>query len=113
MNNMNPFRGEFELKIRNKKLKGAFTMNAMRLTLKAEGIKLDGFDQYLQEDPLTALPTVAYFSIISECVRTDKEFKMKKEAFIAEFLETAGAIEAVTEAITMAMTDEEATEGND
>ena len=43
----------------------------------------------------------------------DKEFKMKKEAFIAEFLETAGAIEAVTDAITKAMTDEEATEGND
>jgi len=111
MNTMNPFRGEFELKIRNKKLKGAFTMNAMRLALKAEGLKLEGFDSYLQDDPLTALPTVAYFSIISECVRNDKEFKMKKEAFIAEFLETAGAFEAVTEAISKAMMDD--TEGND
>jgi len=112
MNTMNPFRGEFELKIRNKKLKGAFTMNALRLTLREEGIKLDGFDEYLQDDPLTALPTVAYFSILSECVRNDKELKMKKEAFIADFLETEGAIEAVTEAITFAMTDT-TEEGND
>lgn len=112
MNTMNPFRGEFDIKIRNKKLKGAFTMNAMRLTLKAEGLKLDAFDEYLQEDPLTALPTIAYFSILSECIRTDKELKMKKEAFIAEFLEAHGAIEAVTDAITKAMTDSEE-EGND
>jgi hypothetical protein len=112
---MNPFRGEFELKIRNKKLKGVFNMNALRLTLRAENIELDKFDEYLASDPLTALPTVAYFSILSECLRTDKEFKMKREAFIAEFFETKGALEAVTEAITVAMNaaagDDE--EGND
>ena len=112
MTTMNPFRGEFELKIRKKNYKGAFTMNALRLTLKAEGITLEAFDQYLSEDPLTALPTIAYFSILSECVRNDKEFKFKKDAFIAEFLETAGAFEAVTEAITLAMSAGE-TEGND
>lgn len=103
MNVMNPFRGEFELKIRNKKYKGVFNMNALRLTLKAEGIELDKFDEYLAADPLTALPTIAYFSVISECLRTDKELKMKKEAFIAEFFEVPGALEAVTEAITIAM----------
>ncbi len=112
MTTMNPFRGEFEVKIRNKKFKGAFTMNALRLTLKAESVKLEAFDQYLEEDPLTALPTIAYFSILSECIRNDKELKMNKEAFIAEFLDAAGAFEAVTEAISNAMSSGDE-QGND
>ena len=111
MNTANHFRGEFEIRIRNKKTKVVFNMNALRLTLRDAKLSLEQFEQFMSEDPLTAVPTIAYFSVLSECVRTDKEFKMNKEQFIAEFFEAPEALEQVTEAIGKALGAEEG-EGN-
>jgi len=107
----NSFRGEFEVTVRNKKVKGAFTMNAIRLVMREEKLKLEDFDKYLSEDPLTAIPTIGYFSCVSEAVKSGKELKMGKEQFIAEVLDNGG-LDAISEALTHAMGGD-ASEGND
>lgn len=107
MNTTNQFRGEYQLTFGKKVLKGAFTMNALRLVMKHEGIKLDEFDVYLQGDPLTALPTIAYFGCISEAVKKGTEVKMSLEAFIATMLDTGTGLEDVALAISNALGDDE------
>jgi len=102
MNTTNTFRGEFEVAFGKKKVKGAFTMNALRLVMKNEGIKLEGFDAYVGEDPLTAIPTIGYYSCISEAIKTGKELKMNKEQFIAEVLDNGG-LDAISEAVAAAL----------
>ena len=107
----NSFRGEFEVTVRNKKIKGAFTMNAIRLVMRNEKMKLEDFDKYLTEDPLTAIPTIGYFSCVSEAVKSGKELKIGKEQFIAEVLDNGG-MDSISEALTHAMGADE-TSGND
>ena len=105
MNTSNTFRGEFEVAFGKKKVKGAFTMNALRLVMKNEGIKLEGFDTYVSDDPLTAIPTIGYYSCISEAVKSGKELKMNKEQFIAEVLDNGG-LDAISEAVAAALDTE-------
>ncbi len=113
MNTSNTFRGEFEVTVRNKKVKGAFTMNALRLVMREEGLKLDAFDKYLSKDPLTAIPTIGYFSCISEAVKAGKELKLNKEQFIAEVIDNGG-MDVIAEALTNAMGVQEGDEsGNE
>ena len=82
-------------------------MNALRMVLREEKLKLEDFEQFITDDALTAIPTIAYFSVINECVKSGKELKMNKDMFIAEFYESEGALEEVTEAIANAMQGEE------
>ena len=77
-------------------------MNALRLVMREEGIKLEDFDQYLSADPLTAIPTIGYFSCISEAVKSGKEVKIGKEQFIAEVIDNGG-MDIIAEALTNAM----------
>ena len=63
MNTTNNFRGEFEVTVKKKKVKGTFTMNAIRLVMRGEGVTMDGFDKYISEDPLTAIPTLSLIHI--------------------------------------------------
>ena len=113
MNTSNTFRGEFQVTVKNKKIKGAFTMNALRLVMREEGLKLDAFDKYLSDDPLTAIPTIGYFSCISEAVKNGKELKLNKEQFIAEVIDNGG-MDVIAEALTNAMGVQEGDEaGNE
>jgi hypothetical protein len=102
MNTTNNFRGEFEVTVKNKAMKGAFTMNALRLVMREEKIKLDEFDKYLSEDPLTAVPTIGYFSIVSEAAKNGKKVGITLDAFIAEVLDS-GQLEAISDALANAL----------
>lgn len=109
MNTTNNFRGEFEVTIKKKKVKGTFTMNAIRLVMRGEGLKLDGFDTYINDDPLTAIPTIGYYACINEAVKSGKELKLNKEQFIAEVLDGDG-LDAISEAVAKAFGSEEGNE---
>ena len=99
MNTTNTFRGEFEVTVKGKIMKGAFTMNALRLVLREEKIKLEKFDKYMSEDPLTAIPTLGYFSVVSECIKAGKKCTISKEQFIAEGGDNGG-MEIIAEAVS-------------
>lgn len=103
----NNFRGEFKLKVKNKNQDALFTMNALRLLLKNEGLKLPDFDTWVQDDPLTAIPLIAYYSVVNSCVYSGKKFTTNKEVFIAEILDS-GQLEVISEAMASAMNTESA-----
>lgn len=104
MNTSNTFRGEFEVEFKGKSLKALFTMNAIRLILRGESIKLEGFEKWIADDPLTSIPSIAYYSVLNWHVQNGKKFGANKEQFIAHILDN-GDLEAVTEVIGATMND--------
>lgn len=98
----NNFRGEFKIDFKNKKHDALFSMNAIRLILKNEKIDLKDFDSWVSSDPLTAVPLIAYYSVVNSCVYSGKKFAADKEVFIAEILDS-GQIETISQSIADAM----------
>ena len=94
----NNFRGEFEVSFKNKKVPAMFTMNALRLLLKNEKVELNGFDNWVSSDPLTAVPLIAYYSVVNASIHSKKKFNADKEVFIAEMLDS-GQLEIISDAI--------------
>lgn len=87
---------------KGKEQKALFTMNAIRLILNGEGIKLENFDKWVNNDPLTAIPSIAYYSVINHTIQNGKKFGANKEQFIAQVLD-GGELDVVTEAVATAM----------
>lgn len=110
MNTSNTFRGEFEVEFKGKPHKALFTMNAIRLILNGEGLKLEKFEEWIAADPLTAIPSIAYYSVLNWHVQNGKKFGGNKEMFIAQILD-GGDMEVVTDAIGAALSGDEDTEG--
>lgn len=98
----NNFRGEFKVNFKKKDQHALFTMNALRLLLKNEGLELKDFDKWVNKDPLTAVPLIAYYSVVNSCVYSGKSFTSDKEFFIAEILDS-GQLELISEAVSEAM----------
>lgn len=98
----NNFRGEFLVNFKGKDLKAMFSMNAIRLLLRGEGIKLENFDKWVAEDAMTSLPTIAYYSVLNKCVQDGKKFAAPKEQFIAFCLDN-NDLEVISDAITGAL----------
>ena len=105
----NNFRGEFKVDFKGKTLNALFTMNAVRLIIGGEKIKLSEFDKWLGDDPLTAIPTIAYYSVVNWHVQNGKKFGASKEQFIALVLD-GGQLEAITEVIGTALNPDEGEE---
>lgn len=100
----NTFRGEFTVTYKGKEHDALFTMNAIRIILKGEDIKLEDFDKWISADPLTAVPTIAYYSIVNASVQSGKKFGANKEQFIAAVVDSE-EFEKVAEAITDSMSN--------
>jgi len=100
---MNTLRGEFELNILDKKEKCLLTLNALRMFSQAEKIKLDEFDKYMSEDPLTAMPMLAYYAYLNSRLKKQAKGKsVNKDLFISEVLDS-NDIEVVSGFIADAM----------
>lgn len=102
MNLSNNFRGEFTVTFKKKETPALFSMNALRILLKNEKLKLEDFDSWVSSDPLTAIPLIAYYSVINSQTYAGKKFSANKDLFIAEMLDN-GQLEKITEAMTSAM----------
>jgi len=98
----NKLRGEFIIDYKGKDMNAVFSMNAIRILLKGEGIKLESFDKWVSEDAMTSLPTIAYYSVMNKCVQDGKKFGANKEQFIAYCLDN-NDLEKISEAITGAL----------
>jgi hypothetical protein len=109
---MNTFRGEFPVTISGKEEKCVLTLNAIRIFCTAENVNLEDFDKYLSKDPLTAIPTIAYYAYINNRLKeTAKGKGYTKELFIMEVLDN-DQLESVTKAVADAMAVESSKEGN-
>ena len=85
-------------------------MNALRLVMREEKLKLEEFDKYLSADPLTAVPTIGYFSIVSEAAKNGKKVGINLEAFIAEVLDS-GQLEVISDALANSLKTGDEEEG--
>ena len=104
---MNSFRGEFQVEVDKKKVECLLTMNALRIFSKEESVKLSEFDKYMTEDPLTAIPTLAYYSHLNYRIKNKiKGTYPDKELFIMEVLDS-GQLDVIGEAIGDAMNPED------
>lgn len=110
---MNSFRGEFQVEVDKKKVDCLLTMNALRLFSKGENVKLGDFDKYMAEDPLTAIPTLAYYSHLNNRIKNRvKGTAPDKEIFIMEVLDS-GQLETIGSLIADSMNPgDEDTVGN-
>lgn len=82
-------------------------INAFRILTQKFGVKLDGLDKYMSEDPMTALPALAYCGALNASMRKGKEFKYGFDQFCAILLETPESLEALSEGLAAAFGEEE------
>jgi len=112
-NILNPFRGEFSVKINGKTHEGIFTINALRMLTSDLKIPFTEFDKFIAEDQLTAVPMIAYYSVLNAAMRKGKDFKMGREQFAALFFDEGQNLDNVLECIVEALgAPEDETEGN-
>lgn len=98
----NEFRGEFAVEVNGKMMNGAFTLNAIRLFIKKNNIKFSELQKVIQEDPLTSIPEMAYFGVISEASKKGTKLKLDEETFIACVLDDSKNFEKISDALTKA-----------
>lgn len=111
---MNTLQAKFEVSIDGVKHQGHLSINAFRILTQKFGVKLQDLDKYMNEDPLTALPALAYCGIINDKMRKAEKFGMDFDQFCAIVLEDAESMESLTAAISAAFgTEETESEGND
>ena len=109
---MNTFRGEFPVTIEGKEEKCVLTLNAIRIFLTAEDVKLEDFDKFLSNDLLTGVPTLAYYAYLNNRMKEQAKGKgCSKEKFIMEVLD-GDQLEMITAAVADALGDKGEKSGN-
>ena len=93
---MNTLRADFKLDFDGKKLPCTLNINAFRILTQKFGVKLDELDKYMNEDPMTALPALAYCGAINAAMRKGKDFKYGFDQFCAIMLETPESLEVLS-----------------
>lgn len=109
---MNTLQAKFEIKLGEEMHEAHLSINAFRILTQKFGVKLADLDKYMGEDPLTALPAIAYCGVLNCKMRKAEKFGMDFDQFCALVLEDADSMERLTEAIGAAFGTEEE-EGND
>ena len=108
---MNTLQAQFTVKVGGKNVKCHLSMNAFRILTQKFGVKLAEIDSFVNADPLTALPALAWCGAVNHYSRKGEEFNMGFEQFAALMLDSEESISKVTEALASAFGAEEA-EGN-
>ena len=108
---MNTFKGELSIKLEKKTYKVLLTINSLRLLCQAEKIRLDEFDKFMQEDPLTAMCSMAYWGAKNASIRKKQDLP-NFDLWCAMCLEDMETFEALSQDIlaTLAPEDEEGSE---
>ena len=104
---MNTLQAKFTIDLEGKKVEAHLSINAFRILTQKFGVKLDGLDKYIQEDPMTALPAVAYCGVLNASMRKGKDFKMGFDQFCAILLDSTESMETLSQAISAAFGVEE------
>ena len=100
----NTLRGEFSFNVGKKKYQASLTLNSLRLMCQAHGKKLDALDEWMAEDPLTAVCAFCYFGVKNDGLRKGKDPKLPEfEVFCAQALDDEETITSMTEAVTAAI----------
>ena len=110
---MNSLRGEFSFTLNKKKYQACLSLNAMRIMCKAMGVKLNDMDQWLNDDPLTAIPAFAYYGVKNQAARKGKDSGLPDfEHFCAMALDDQDTINTMIEAVSVALGTGDDNSGN-
>ena len=92
-------RSEFAVTIDGKELTGVLNLNAFRLLSQRFKVGLSELDTWLGQNPLEALPALAYCGVINRAVREGVPGPGEFELFAARFFDVEENITAVSEGI--------------
>ena len=111
---MNQLRGEFAFTVGKKKYKAVLTLNSLRLMCQHFGVKLDKVQDWMGEDPLTAVPAFCYYGVKNEALRRGKSAELPEfDVWCAQALDEADTLEGMMTAVSSALGGEgEAKKGN-
>ena len=100
---MNTLRAEITVKLGEKELPCKLNMNAFRLLTQEHGVKLDGIEDFINEDPLTGLATLAHVGCKNAALLNGQEFGWNFDQFCAILLDDMSSIESIGNAFAAAM----------
>ena len=108
---MNQLRGEFSFAVGKKKYEAALTLNSLRLMCQHFGKPLDQLQEWMGEDPLTAVPAFCYYGVKTAALRKGKEAKLPEfEVWCAQALDDAETLESMMQAVSSALGAEDPSE---
>lgn len=110
---MNTLQAKFEVNLDGDIHEAHLSINAFRILSQKFGVKLDGLDKFMQEDPLTALPAIAYCGILNSKMRKAEKFGIDFDQFCAMLLDDTESMERLTEAIGAAFGSDVVDEGKE
>ena len=111
---MNQLRGEFSFTVGNKKYDAALTLNSLRLMCQTFNIKLENIQDWMGEDPLTAVPAFCYYGVKTAALRKGKEADLPSfDMWCAQALDSSDTLEEMMKAVSSALgAEEDAPAGN-
>ena len=111
---MNQLRGEFSFTVGNKKYDAALTLNSLRLMCQKFNVKLENIQDWMGEDPLTAVPAFCYYGVKTAALRKGKEPDLPGfDMWCAQSLDDPETLEEMMKAVSSALgAEDDSTEGN-
>lgn len=110
---MNTLQAKFEIKLGDDTHEAHLSINAFRILTQKFGVKLHELENFMADDPLTALPAIAYCGVLNCKMRRAEKLGMDFDQFCALLLEEPESMEKLTEALGNAFGTSEESEGND
>ena len=109
----NILKAEFQVSIGSKNFDCHLSMNAFRILGQKFGVKLSEIDKFVNDDPLTAMPALAYCAAVNSAMRKGKKVAMDFDQFAALMLDNDDSIKQVSEALAAAFGTDEEQSGNE
>lgn len=101
---MNQLRGEFSFTIGKKKYEAALTLNSLRLMCQHFDKPLDKLQDWMGEDPLTAVPAFCYYGVKTAALRKGKDVDLPDfEVWCAQALDDSDTLESMMSAVSSAL----------
>ena len=99
---LNSLRAEFQVNIDGADHKAVLNLNAFRILSQRFKVPLAGLETWLSEQPLDALPGIAYCGVLNWALKNGTEVKMSYEVFAAHFFDHEPNTKAVVDGLEAA-----------
>jgi len=111
---MNQLRGEFTFKVGKKKYDAVLTLNSLRLMCQHFKVPIDKIQDWMGEDPLTAVPAFCYYGAKNAALRKGKKAELPDfDVWCAQALDDSDTLDEMMKAVSAALgADDEAKAGN-
>jgi len=111
---MNQLRGEFTFNVGKKKYNAVLTLNSLRLMCQHFKVPLDKIQDWMGEDPLTAVPAFCYYGVKNDALRKGKSPDLPNfDVWCAQALDDGDTLDEMMKAVSSALgADDKVESGN-